>query len=130
MSPELLLLTTIGDASVLLQSKDGCDGRTPGLPILAWGCALGWVKTLQKLLLVDFSHLIAWDLLHHDQLGWDGVRCHGLPALQKHTPLQLTDQRFQPLHPTEPILRPHEHHQTWGGSALGPCVLQPDTGYN
>ena len=101
------------------------DQTPPGFPVLARGHGLGWVKALQKLLLVDFSHLIARDLLHHDQLSWDGVWCHGLPATQKRSPLRLTDQRFQPLHPTEPDLRPHKRRRTREGFAPAPCVLQP-----
>lgn len=42
--------------------------------------ALGWVKAFQELLLVDFAHLVAWDLLHHDQLCRDGVGSHDVPG--------------------------------------------------
>lgn len=49
------------------------------------GVSLGWVKVLEKLLLIDLSHLIAWDLLHQEQLRGDSIEHHGFPGTQKHT---------------------------------------------
>lgn len=127
-SPDLPLLIITGTSSVPKYRENECGGG-PNTPAPARSHALGWVKALQKLLLVDFSHLVAWDLLHHDQLGRDGVRCHGVPATQRHSPLQPTDPCFQPLHPTESIPRPRKHCRTWGGGICsGP--LQPVAVYN
>lgn len=53
---------------------------------------LGGVEMLEELFLVHFPHLVARDLLHHEQVRGDGVRCHGLPGTHKHILVTISRQ--------------------------------------
>lgn len=119
-SPDLPLLIPAGTPPAPFQPCKwrGSEWSTPRLLVPSRGRVLGRVKALQQLLLVDFSHLVAWDLLHHDQLCGDGVRCHGVPATRRCRPSGLTRNLcFQPL------LRPHKPCWTHRGCALRLCIL-------
>lgn len=108
----------------------GQNGRGSGPSPPGW--ALGWVKALQKLLLVDFAHLVARDLLHHDQLRGDGVGSHGVPATPKCSSYSWAGRaepspehpQPQPAPPGTPIHSPGAHLSSAPGSQpLWSCVV-------